>query len=388
MNNRRKLICLILAFAMSALWLAGCGNKGDNAADTESAVDKTDGDGQPGGYTAEGIEFSYSEGIDDNGFWEGIKALDYVQIFDYRAVEIPNDVHIITDDAVQSEIDYMLTQFPSVEQVTDRPLVDGDKVNIDYVGSVDGVEFENGSTGGKGTEVTIGVTTYIDDFLQQLIGHLPGEVVNVEVTFPDDYFEASLQGKDALFITAINYIIEEGETVLSDAFVAENLSDYFGWTTIAEMKVGIRSRLETAAIEEYIRNYLSNEVDVKPMPDVLIEYQEKSLLKYYEDYALYYYGLGLNEFLIDYNGFSGIDEFIEVMHDEIMSTAVYYLVIQAVAEDAGFSVSSEDITNFFVENDGSGDYSSYEEQFGLPYLKQVVLSRMVIEFIAQNAILL
>ena len=393
MKNLRKPFCLILAMSMSIFLLAGCGDKSGNSTDDESDADNTagaitDGSGQTGGNVAEDLEFSYSEGIDENGFWTGIKALDYVKIFDYRAIEIPNDVHQITDDAVQSEIDYMLTQFPSVKQVTDRPVIDGDKVNIDYVGSVDGVEFENGSTEGMGTDVTIGVTSYIDDFLQQLIGHVPGEVINVEVTFPEVYNEVTLQGKDALFITTINYIIEEEETVLSDAFVAENLSVYFGWRTIEEMRAGIRSNLKTTAIEEFIRNYFTTEVAVQSMPDMLVKYQEKSLLKYYEDYALYYYGLDLNEFLIDYNGFSGVDEFIEVMHDEIITNATFYLVIQAIAEDAGFSVSVEDISAFFVEQNGSGDYSSYEEQFGMPYLKQIVLSRMVIDLVAQNAILL
>ena len=91
---------------------------------------------------------------------------------------------------------------------TSLSVKDGDKINIDYVGSVDGVEFEGGNTKGNGANLTIGSHTYIDDFEEQLIGHHPGEEVDVTVTFPDDYREESLAGKEALFKVTINGIYE------------------------------------------------------------------------------------------------------------------------------------------------------------------------------------
>lgn len=83
---------------------------------------------------------------------------------------------------------------------------DGDTVNIDYVGSIDGVEFDGGSSNGAGTDLTIGSGFYIDDFEEQLIGSHPGDTVNVNVTFPEDYQQEDLQGQDALFIVTINGI--------------------------------------------------------------------------------------------------------------------------------------------------------------------------------------
>ena len=70
---------------------------------------------------------------------------------------------------------------------TSLTVEDGDTVNIDYVGSIDGVEFDGGSTNGQGTDLTIGSGLYIDDFEEQLIGSHPGDTVEVNVTFPDDY---------------------------------------------------------------------------------------------------------------------------------------------------------------------------------------------------------
>lgn len=92
---------------------------------------------------------------------------------------------------------------------TSLTVEDGDTVNIDYVGSVDGVEFEGGSTQGQGTDLVIGSGSYIDDFEEQLIGAHPGDEVDVYATFPDPYNNnPDLSGKEALFEVTINGIYE------------------------------------------------------------------------------------------------------------------------------------------------------------------------------------
>lgn len=98
----------------------------------------------------------------------------------------------------------------AVSYSTDASLTveDGDAVNIDYVGSIDGVEFSGGNTQGAGTDLVIGSGSYIDDFEEQLIGYHPGDVVEVNVTFPENYGNEDLNGKDALFEVTINGIYE------------------------------------------------------------------------------------------------------------------------------------------------------------------------------------
>ena len=93
-----------------------------------------------------------------------------------------------------------------IEKVWDT--VHGDTVNIDYVGTVDGVEFDGGNTNGAGTDLTIGSGQYIDDFEEQLIGAHVGDTVEVNVTFPDNYGNEELNGKDAVFEVVINGIYE------------------------------------------------------------------------------------------------------------------------------------------------------------------------------------
>lgn len=93
------------------------------------------------------------------------------------------------------------TEAPSYSTDTSLTVKDGDTVNIDYVGKIDGTAFDGGSTNGQGTDLVIGSGSYIDDFEDQLVGAHPGDEVEVTVTFPDDYSAADLAGKEAVFET-------------------------------------------------------------------------------------------------------------------------------------------------------------------------------------------
>lgn len=90
----------------------------------------------------------------------------------------------------------------------DAEIKEGDTVNIDYVGYIGDEAFDGGNTEGNGADLTIGSHTYIDDFEEQLIGHKVGDNVDVVVTFPEDYGQESLAGKEATFKVVINGIYE------------------------------------------------------------------------------------------------------------------------------------------------------------------------------------
>ena len=106
-----------------------------------------------------------------------------------------------TDTQEQTETETLVTD-------TSVAVEEGDTVNIDYVGTIDGVEFGGGNTQGQGADLTIGSGTYIDDFEEQLIGHYIGETVEVDVTFPENYGNDDLNGKDAVFEVTINGIYQ------------------------------------------------------------------------------------------------------------------------------------------------------------------------------------
>ena len=127
-----------------------------------------------------------------------------------EATEEATETPEVTEAADEAEA----TETPEVTEAasynTDSSLEvkDGDKVNIDYVGKIDEVAFDGGSTNGQGTDLVIGSGSYIDNFEEQLIGAHPGDEVKVTVTFPDDYSAEDLAGKEAVFDVTVNGIYE------------------------------------------------------------------------------------------------------------------------------------------------------------------------------------
>ncbi|MDR1158292.1 MAG: FKBP-type peptidyl-prolyl cis-trans isomerase [Oscillospiraceae bacterium] len=372
MKKYIRFLFLLFVLFMSFILLTGCDSDADGSEN--------------------GLAFLYSAGIDRDGFWKGIKALDYVENFNYRAMTIPADAHHISDDYLQYQIDTLMAGYMSRIQIVDRVVADGDTVNIDYEGKIDGVAFEGGSTMSAGVDVTIGATddtdsmlSFLDGFLGQLIGQTPGKTIDIEVSFPADYYEEAIQGKKAVFATTINYIVEREE--LTDAFVVKNLSSSNGWTTVEEMREGMRASIQKDLIGQYIEQFLRTEVPVKSIPDSLMKYQEAVLLHGYQELADYN-GMELEKYLQEYEGFSSVEECVADVYDNLVENAAYCLVIQAVAEDVGISVNDEDLAKYSSEHLWSSDISIQAEYYGLPYVKQAVLSQKILDYIAENAILM
>jgi len=394
MKKHTAFICLFLALVIPFTLLAGC-SRDDGLSEllnpsVPSDLPDTPETADPPTTGSTGLsEYNpgnFREAIDDNGFFKGVKALTCIEMFRYKGMEIPNNVHFISDEDVQSQIDAIVADFPSTSQITDRAIESGDRVNIDFIGSVDGVEFEGGNTEGNGMEVTAGSAEFIDDFLDQIIGHMPGETMNIEVTFPEDYGKEELNGKDALFITTLNFIAETEDAQLTDSFVAQNLSAFYGWTTVAEMKTGLRTEMQKYSLQQYIRDYFAKEITIKNMPDQMIDYQINSMMNYFQGYADYY-GVSIEE-LLSSEGFNTVDDLINDQFQALMESASSTLVLLAIAEDAGFMVSDDDITDYFQKNNMTEDFDSILEEYGMPFIKHNVLCQKVLEYVIDNAILL
>ena len=111
----------------------------------------------------------------------------FVTLGEYKGVEYTEQKTVITSDDLEYDIDNLIAQNTKENQIKEGIATFGDAVNIDYVGSIDGEEFDGGSTQGMGTEITLGESGYIDNFDEQVAGHSPGDAFDVKVTFPDDY---------------------------------------------------------------------------------------------------------------------------------------------------------------------------------------------------------
>jgi len=333
-----------------------------------------------GKYTNEN-RFSSSDGINENGFWEGVTALNYVEMFDYENMEIPNDVHHVSDEEIEREIQDFLFQFPP--RIMNRAVNEGDVISIDIVGSVDGLVFESGRN--VYVDVILGQASHIDELLEQLIGHMPGDTVNIQVTLPDDYL-VNLAGKDALFVTTINFITSKELSELTDEYVLKNFYNLFGWRTIVEMEEGLRIKYQSLLVRIFIEDFIRYEVNVSSIPEKLISYHEQSFISPYREIASEL-GISLEEY-VEMIGYSNVDELLEEIREMNLVRARRSLILQAIAEHGGFTANGEDVGDFFEKNFGSRDYSSFEEELGLPYIMKLILQQKVFEHIIENAILL
>lgn len=179
-----------------------------------------------------------------------------VKLGQYKGVEVKKDVPEITEEMVSEELNRMLENNSRLVDV-ERNVENGDIVNIDFKGFVDGVEFEGGNA--EGYELTIGSNTFIDNFEEQLTGKALNEEVEVNVTFPEEYSRTDLAGKPAKFEVKINAIKVKEVPELNDEFV----SDTTEFETVDELKADIKAKLEEEAknfAESQIRNEIVNKI--------------------------------------------------------------------------------------------------------------------------------
>ena len=349
----KKFATIALAVVLSMGILTGCGSSKKAAeATNEETVD-------------------YGQGLNEDGTLEGVKATDYVTVCDYSALKIPKKEVKVSDSDVQTEIDTILSSY---NQVTDRKVKKGDTVNIDYKGMVDGKEFDGGTA--SGASLKIGSGTFIDGFEDQLIGKMPGETVQVKVTFPKDYQGKEVAGKDAVFETTINYIDETPK--LTDKFVKEKLSDRYGYTTVKEMKKTIRDEIFKTNKTDYIWNHMIEKSKFKEIPDELINDRVDVLVN-----GLKAQLKASNYTLKDYLSAYGIED-ETTLRDQYKSscesTVKVFLIADAIAADKKISVTDEDVKAYF----NGEDTAQYEKQYSKAYINRIVLNNLVIQEIEKN----
>lgn len=238
---------------------------------------------------------------DKDAYLSGIKAEDYVDLCEYNGIPVEEAQPSVTDDYVEMYINYNLSSSASYKEITDRDTVkDGDVVNIDYDGTIDGAEFDGGSS--TGYNLTIGSGSFIDGFEDGLIGKKVGATVSLNLTFPDDYSNTDVAGKDVVFKVTINSIEELVTPELTDDWVAEQNID--GVTTADEYREYTKKQLLTQAQSTYdsdvqsaITTYLQDNCTFrKDPPQAMVDRFSDYVLDYYTQYANQY-GMDLESFM-------------------------------------------------------------------------------------------
>lgn len=377
----KKWISVLLAGSLCAALLAGCNSSSSSGSASASGSDAASSSSSSS--SAEATTVDYSAGLTEQGFVEGVTALDYVTLpADYNAIPLAETDVSVSDETVDSNVDSILQSYATDVEVTDRAVAEGDSVNIDYVGSVDGVEFEGGSTEGAGTIVTAGGTGYIDDFLDQIIGHMPGETFDVNVTFPDPYEKnPDLAGKDAVFSTTINHIVEQEVPELTDDFVKENFADSNGWESVDQMKTELRADMRKNNVHNGVWTYLMENTEIPEIPETITTFINDTQISYYAASAESY-GIDVDTFLAYFYGIESADAFAETLSKQL-------LITQAIAEKEGMEMTSEKVADYLTEVDGATEeeIANYEDFFGAPYMAMNALNYYVGTFLIENAVI-
>lgn len=322
-----------------------------------------------------------SAGLSADGKIQGFDAAKSLTLADYANISVPAGEVAATDEEVEADIQSTLEAHKEADTDAALEIKDGDEVNIDYVGTIDGVEFDGGNSNGEGYDLTIGSGSFIDDFEQQLIGHKPGENVSVEVTFPDDYDGEDVAGKDAVFAVTINSISVTPE--LTDTFVAENITEE-GVTTAEEYRNFVKNKFYEQHLKEYLTNYIIENTTVKSYPSDYLKkvrattkYNDESMLQYFSSYGM------TNVWDLRDDNIKDELSYEKELRTRAKETAKNAMVYQAIFEDAGLSLDMEAVFAEMTEESGEEYVANMKENYGEGYLAQGEIREAVTDYLME-----
>ena len=377
MKKRAIMISMLLVMALS---VTGCSQKTatkDKDTKTEETA-KTD--------DAEETESDNTEDTSEDTpttaeLMAGIDVEKCVTLGDYKGVTVEKTIQSVTDEDVQNEIDNALANYP-VE--VDQAAKEGDTVNIDYVGKIDGEEFDGGSD--EGADLKLGSGKFIDGFEDGLIGARKGETRTLNLTFPEDYTQ-DLAGKAVEFTVTVN-AVKEPLSEPTDQWVADNIE---GYDNIADYKAGIRSEQEESneqTAENQVRYAAWTQVidncTINEYPETLVEVGKKLYEQQVETYAKYA-GMELDAY-IESSGLTQ-EEYQSNMEEYGKNVAAQALVCQAICDKEGFAIGDDDYQKAL--QDMLTEYGCTEDEliqtYGQDNVEQSIMLNRVSNLILENA---
>lgn len=248
-----------------------------------------------------------------------------VKLGKYKGLSLERKVEKVTAKQVDEEMENARDKQARIIDV-DEAAKNGDIVNIDFVGSVDGVKFDGGSA--QDYDLTLGSGSFIPGFEDQLVGARKGDKVDVKVTFPEDYHATELKGKEALFECTVNAVKRKELPALDDDF-AKEISEF---DTLAEYKEDVKNKLmkdaEMRADREYEDALVQAVVDGAEVeiPQAMIDQEAEDMAKEFE-YRLSYQGIKL----ADYLGYINMTR--EQLLDEYKEQAAKSVKVRLVMEE-------------------------------------------------------
>lgn len=352
---KRKLLAMGLATVM-VLSLSACGKEnvstdtvqtGEQTVERESASESS--------VAAESVDEGTSIDITE------LDMSEYVTLNQYDGMKVQVSKTEVTDENTEYYINnFILTSYP----VTDRAVATGDVALIDYVGKKDGVAFEGGSY--EGYELQIGSGSFIPGFEDGLVGVMPGQTVDLNLTFPETYSNnPDLAGQAVVFTVTVHSISATADyaSVTPEQMAAMGLT----YQTKEELweagKKLLAEELEYAYesnVKGAIFTKLYEECQVASVPAELVEEELNGSMAYMEMICMAYYQCDLATYVTSMYGMS-LDEFKEDMRATAEETVKQYLVIEATAKDMGIELTEEEFMAVVEADAAMGGYASVDE---------------------------
>jgi len=331
--------------------------------------------------------------------WDDAFAYDldeYVKIGEYKGIEVEVGERTATEEDVQEKIDEILEVYATYAEAEDYAACDGDRVVIDFVGKINGIEFEGGNA--KDYSVTIGEGALIAGFEEGLIGFKAGESVSLDLTFPEDYKSASLAGSDVVFDVTVKSVYKRNVPAFDDAFVSTNFeyasAQEYKDAIIAEINETKPAQVE-AAKREACWNKVMDNFTVFKIPATEADNYYNSNYYYYVALAEYQ-GMKFDEMLDQVFGMNERD-FEDMLRKISYDTLEKSIVALAICREENLTVTKDiypEMLDRFAVQWGYDSAKAFKKEVGEPideYYSVEVLGRYIFEqlamdFVAENAV--
>lgn len=322
-----------------------------------------------------------------------IKALDYIELPEYKGLSTERLNTEVTDEDIENEINTALSAFAEKKTVTDRNIVQkGDIANIDYVGKKDGVAFDGGTA--SGYDLQIGSGTFIPGFEDGLIGAKVSETKVLDLTFPENYGNSNLAGAEVQFEVKINSISVKVNPELTDSFIYDKTGGEY--TTVAKYKAGVREDLEkekkevadTKMYSDLVNQVVAASTVKKDIPEDYIQGKVDIMKRNVRTYADSY-GVDYNSFIQTYMGKTP-EQFSKECDEFAVTAAKETLVVQAIAEKENLMLTKDELNDAIKEYTKIYGYESediFKEKTDMNEFEMYVLTSKVQEFLADNAVI-
>ena len=263
-----------------------------------------------------------------------------VKISAYKGIKIKEFAYTVKDEEIDAEINRLLDRNARKVPVEGRAAQNGDIVNIDFVGTVDGVKFDGGEA--EGFDLTLGSGQFIPGFEDQVVGMNIGETKDVNVTFPENYQAEALKGKPAVFSVKLNSLQGKELPELNDEFI----KDATGSESVEAYKAKTKERLQkqadkraTDATENSILEAIAANTEAE-IPQAMIDREIDSLIQKFE-YQLMYQGLKLQDYL-DFLKVT-MSDFRKNYEEQAKKNVLHQLIISQIIKDEKIEATDEEV---------------------------------------------